>query len=140
VWIRIRILLYIFIIDLQDANKSFSAYYFLKVLLHHFSKIKSQKEVTKHVKIKVFLTILALIEGSGSESGSIPLTNGSGGSGFGPGSATPVPGYAFSSVKEQIYGPLIFEFLCVAAGLKQCLSASGSFDLNGCWSLVVNLY
>ncbi len=32
----------IFIIDLQDANKklveknSFSAYYFLKVLLHHF--------------------------------------------------------------------------------------------------------
>jgi hypothetical protein len=41
----------IFIIDLQDANKklfkkSFSAY-FLKVHLHHFSKIKSQKEVTK---------------------------------------------------------------------------------------------
>jgi hypothetical protein len=43
----------IFIIDLQDANKklilnkSFPAYYFMKVLLHHFSKIKSQKEVTK---------------------------------------------------------------------------------------------
>jgi hypothetical protein len=40
----------IFITDLQDAppqKKSFSAYYFLKVLLHHFSKIKSQKEVTK---------------------------------------------------------------------------------------------
>jgi hypothetical protein len=43
----------IFIIDLQDANKnefcfkSFSALYFLKVLLHHFSKIKSQKELTK---------------------------------------------------------------------------------------------
>jgi hypothetical protein len=42
-----------FIIDLQDANKknyfekSFSAYYFLKVLLHHFSKKKIQKEVTK---------------------------------------------------------------------------------------------
>ncbi len=39
----------IFVIDLQDANKKqlfskkFSAYYFL----HHFSKIKSQKEVTK---------------------------------------------------------------------------------------------
>jgi hypothetical protein len=53
----------IFIIDLQDANKklmkkkSFSAYYFLKVLLRHFSKIKSQKEVT-------------MIEGSGSGSGS----------------------------------------------------------------------
>jgi hypothetical protein len=43
----------IFIIDLQDANKklilqnSFSAYFFLKVHLHNFSKIKSQKEVTK---------------------------------------------------------------------------------------------
>jgi hypothetical protein len=37
----------IFIIDLQDANKKLiSAYYFLKVHLHHFSKIKSQKEVT----------------------------------------------------------------------------------------------
>jgi hypothetical protein len=37
----------IFIIDLQDANKKiikkgFSAYYFLKVHLHNFSKIKSQ--------------------------------------------------------------------------------------------------
>jgi hypothetical protein len=43
----------IFVINLQDANKkllgfqSFSAYYFLKVHLNHFSKIKSQKEVTK---------------------------------------------------------------------------------------------
>jgi hypothetical protein len=44
----------IFVIDLQEANKkltvfkkSFSAYYFLEVHLHHFSKIKSQKEVTK---------------------------------------------------------------------------------------------
>jgi hypothetical protein len=43
----------IFVIDFQDANKklifltSFSAYYFLKVHLNHFSKIKSQKEVTK---------------------------------------------------------------------------------------------
>jgi hypothetical protein len=42
----------IFVTDLQDANttnffKSFSAHYFLKVHLHHFSKIKSQKEVTK---------------------------------------------------------------------------------------------
>jgi hypothetical protein len=42
----------IFVIDLQDANKnlikkSFSAYYFLKIHLHHFSKIKSPKEVTK---------------------------------------------------------------------------------------------
>jgi hypothetical protein len=42
----------IFITDLQDANKKilkkgFSAYYFLKEHLHQFSKIKSQKEVTK---------------------------------------------------------------------------------------------
>jgi hypothetical protein len=43
----------IFIIDRLDANKklnflrSFSAYYFLKVLLHQFSNVKSQKEVTK---------------------------------------------------------------------------------------------
>jgi hypothetical protein len=48
--------LLIFIINLQEPNKKktnfvlkhFSAYYFLKVPvhLHHFSKIKSQKEVT----------------------------------------------------------------------------------------------
>jgi hypothetical protein len=45
----------IFIIDLQDANKKrikkkkfFSIVLLgLKVLLHHFSKIKSQKDVTK---------------------------------------------------------------------------------------------
>jgi hypothetical protein len=41
----------IFVIDLQDANKkqffeSFAAYYLLKVHLHNFSKIKSQREVT----------------------------------------------------------------------------------------------
>jgi hypothetical protein len=39
-----------FIIDLQDGNKkiikkSFPGYKFLKVLLHHFSKVKSKKEV-----------------------------------------------------------------------------------------------
>jgi len=51
----------IFVIDLQDANKklifyiSFSAYYFLKVHLHLFSKIRSHKTVG----IKVFLTIFA---------------------------------------------------------------------------------
>jgi hypothetical protein len=38
--------------ELQDVKKklfhfSFFAYYFLKVHLHHFSKIKSNKEVTK---------------------------------------------------------------------------------------------
>jgi hypothetical protein len=42
----------IFVSDLQDVNKksffvSFFAYYFLKGHLHHFSKIKRNKEVTK---------------------------------------------------------------------------------------------
>ncbi len=41
----------IFVIDLQDANKklflSFSAYYFSKVHLRQFLKIKSHKEVIK---------------------------------------------------------------------------------------------
>jgi hypothetical protein len=43
----------IFIIDLQDAKKklilkkSLPAYYFLMVLLPHFSKIKNQEEVTE---------------------------------------------------------------------------------------------
>jgi hypothetical protein len=54
----------IFIIDLHDANKkiilkkSFSAYYFLKVLLHHFSKDKKAKRCHKIVEIKVFLIFL----------------------------------------------------------------------------------
>jgi hypothetical protein len=50
----------IFVIDLQDANKklikkSFSAYYFLKIHLHH----KKSKRSHKTVGIKVFLTFLA---------------------------------------------------------------------------------
>jgi hypothetical protein len=51
----------IFVIDLprcQQKNnflKRFSAYYFLKAHLHHFSKIKSQKAGG----IKAFLTIFA---------------------------------------------------------------------------------
>jgi hypothetical protein len=54
----------IFVIDLQDANKKqicflwFSAYFFLMVHLHHFSKIKSQKEVTKQQESRL-LTIFA---------------------------------------------------------------------------------
>jgi hypothetical protein len=54
----------IFVIDLQDASKKlifntiFSASYFLKVHLHHISKIKIQKE-SQIVGIKVFLTIFA---------------------------------------------------------------------------------
>jgi hypothetical protein len=55
----------IFVIDLQDASKKlifntiFSAYYFLKVHLHSFLKIKSKKEPEKIVGIKVFLTNFA---------------------------------------------------------------------------------
>ncbi len=30
-----------------NLKKSFSAFYFLKILIHYFSKVKSQKEVTK---------------------------------------------------------------------------------------------
>jgi hypothetical protein len=49
----------IFVIDPQDANKKLiikkSAYNLLKVDLHLFSKIKSQKTV----EIKVFITIFA---------------------------------------------------------------------------------
>jgi hypothetical protein len=65
----------IFVIDLQDANK-IPTYYFLKVHLHHFSKLKSPKEVTKQYRrnqgFSYFFCLL--IEGSGS----ILLTNGSG--------------------------------------------------------------
>ncbi len=55
---------------------SFFAYYFFKVYLHHFSKIKSHKKSHKTVEINVFLLFLLMIEGSGA--GSIFLTNGSG--------------------------------------------------------------
>jgi hypothetical protein len=55
----------IFIIDLQDANKKrikkkffCIVQYFLKVLLYHFSKMKSQKEVTKLQKSRFFLLFL----------------------------------------------------------------------------------
>ncbi len=54
----------IFVIDLQDASKKlifntiFSAYYFLKVHLHHFSKIKSKKE-PQNSRNQGFLIIFA---------------------------------------------------------------------------------
>jgi hypothetical protein len=70
----------IFVIDLQGASKKkflyqFFACYFLKVHLHYFSKIKSQKE-SQNSRIQDFFCMM--IEGSGSGSGSIPLTSGSG--------------------------------------------------------------
>jgi hypothetical protein len=83
-WIRIRILdpdPAIFVIDLQHAKKKlifntiFSSYYYvLKVHLHHFSKIKSQKESQNIRNQGVSYYFCMVIEGSGS----IPLTSGSG--------------------------------------------------------------
>ncbi len=93
-WIRIRIRgsmtltngpdPAIFVIDLQDASKKlifntiFSAYYFLKVYLHHFSKIKSQKESQNSKNQGFSYYFCMIIEGSGAGSGSIHLINGSG--------------------------------------------------------------
>ncbi len=68
----------IFIIDLQDANKklkkSFSAYYFLKVHLNHFSEMKSKNKSQDFRNQGLSYYFCLMIEGSGS--GSIPLTNG----------------------------------------------------------------
>jgi hypothetical protein len=68
-----------FVIDFQDASKKlifntiFSAYYFLKVHLHHFSKIKCQKESQKSRNQGFSYYFCMMVEGSGS----IPLTSGS---------------------------------------------------------------
>jgi hypothetical protein len=70
----------IFVTDLQDASKKqifntiFSAYYFLKVHLHHFSKIKSKKKSQNSRNQCFSYYFCMVIEGSGS----IPLTSGSG--------------------------------------------------------------
>jgi hypothetical protein len=63
------------VIDLQDASKYsffptiFSAYYFLKVHLHHFSKIKSQKESQNSRNQGFSHYFCMMIEGSGSGPG-----------------------------------------------------------------------
>ncbi len=67
----------IFVIDLQNVNKKLilkkiSAYYFLKVHLHNFSKIKSQKESQNSSNQGFSYYFCMMTEGSGS----IPLTNG----------------------------------------------------------------
>ncbi len=54
----------------------FSAYYFLKVHLHHFSKIKSQKESQNSMNQCFSYYFCMMIEGS--RSGFIDLTSGSG--------------------------------------------------------------
>ncbi len=70
----------IFVIDLRDINKkqifvkNVYAYYFLKVHLHNFSKIKSLKESQNSRNQDFSYYFWMMIEGSGS----IPLTNGSG--------------------------------------------------------------
>jgi len=64
----------IFVIELQDDSKKiiFSGCYFLKVHLHHFSKIKSQKELKINSRNQgSSYYFCMMIEGSGS--GSIPL-------------------------------------------------------------------
>ncbi len=53
----------IFVIDFQDVNKKrifflISAYYFLKIHLHYFPKIKSQKE-SQNSRNQGFFTIFA---------------------------------------------------------------------------------
>jgi hypothetical protein len=74
----------IFVIDLQDASKKlifntiFSAYYLLKLNLHHFSKIKSQKESQNRRNQGFSYYFCMMIEGSGAGSGSIPLAGRSG--------------------------------------------------------------
>jgi hypothetical protein len=71
----------IFVIDLQDASKKiifntiFSAFYFLKVHVHNFSKIKSQKESQNRRNQGFSYYFCMMIEGFGS--GSIHLTSGS---------------------------------------------------------------
>jgi hypothetical protein len=52
--------------------------YFLKVNLHHFSKIKSQQESQNSRNQGFSYYFCMMIEGSGAGSGSITLTDGSG--------------------------------------------------------------
>ena len=61
-----------------NIKKRFSAYYFLKVLLHQFSKIKRKKEATRVINHGFSYYFCLMIEGSEAGSGSIPLTSVSG--------------------------------------------------------------
>ncbi len=82
-WIRI-LLISSLTFKMLAKNKMFniiiSADYFLKLHLHHFSKIKSKKESQNSRNQGFSYYFCTLIEGSGSGagSGSIPLTSGSG--------------------------------------------------------------
>ena len=72
----------VFVIDLKFFNTIFSAYDFLKLHLHNFSKIKIQKESQNRRNQGFSYYFCMIIEGSGSRagsgSGSIHLTSGSG--------------------------------------------------------------
>ncbi len=62
-----------FVSDLQDVNKKYffssKFFYFLKVHLHHFSKIKSHKQKSQNRRSQCFSYYFCLmIEGSGSVS------------------------------------------------------------------------
>jgi hypothetical protein len=66
--IRIRILLFSSV-PFKTSTKFFCLLgYFLKVHLHHFSRIKSNKEITKQKKSMFFLIFFLMMEGSGSGS------------------------------------------------------------------------
>ncbi len=71
---RITVIMSRWRLFLKNYFLIFFAYYFLKVHLHHFSKIKSQKEVTKQLTQGFSYFFCLMIEGSGS----IPLTIGTG--------------------------------------------------------------
>ncbi len=78
--VRIRILLFSSLTFKTPTKNnffpSFSAFYFLKVHLHNFSKIKSHKEVKNSRNQGFSYNFCFMIEGSGS--GAVPLTSGSG--------------------------------------------------------------
>jgi hypothetical protein len=80
----IRILLFMSLTFKMPAknkfNTIFSAYYFLKVHLHHFSKIISQKESQnrRNQGFSYYFCMMKEGSGSGARVGSIPLTSGSG--------------------------------------------------------------
>jgi hypothetical protein len=104
----------ILVIDLQDASKKlifntiFSAYYFLKLYLHNFFKIKSQKEsqISKNQGFSYYFCIM--IEGSGS----IPQTSGSG---------SGRPKNMWIRIRNTGYNPEHFgELEWEASGDKQC--------------------
>ncbi len=81
-WIRSRLRVLLFSsFSFKTPTKNyfflgFSDHYFLKVTLNHSSKIKNHIEVAK--QYESWFSTLFLLDDRRSESGSVPLTNGSG--------------------------------------------------------------